>query len=166
MTAPRSSITSLGTDVPVSRTLGDIHSLLVQAGASSLNTQYKDGQPVAIIFCMDVALPGGPLKAPVHFALPARWEGALKRLPAKRSGYGKTPQQRRGEAVAQAHRIAWRNVFFWVKAQLSLIELEQAEIVEVFLPYAMTSDGSQTVWQQVKATKFAGLLPSHAGGKP
>lgn len=36
--------------------------------------------------------------------------------------------------IAQAERIAWRNVKDWIAAQVALVEAEQATMDELFLP--------------------------------
>lgn len=151
-----SLVSSLDTQVPVAKTVGDIHSLLCQAGAEYISTRYdKDRLPDAISFSILVPVPGGPLRLPMHFVLPARWQGTRKFLSGRRRGSGWVDEQ--------ARRVAWRNVYFWLKAQLATVELEQAEVIEVFLPYAVGKDGETTLFQALKKQQFAGLLPERTG---
>lgn len=158
-------VMSLDTTVEITKTVGEIHSLLSQAGAEYVSTRYDATRtPDAISFAIQIQVPGGPLRVPMNFMLPARWEGVLRKL-----GKPKLPTYHRGydEAVrkreSQARRVAWRNVYFWLKAQLSIIECEQAEVVEVFLPYAVSRDGETTLFQSLKKQEFAGLLPERTG---
>lgn len=41
----------------------------------------------------------------------------------------------------QARRVAWRIIKDWLEAQLALYQPGQAEMAEVFLPYAIAADG-------------------------
>lgn len=45
------------------------------------------------------------------------------------------------KTVEQAKRVSWRIVKDWVEAQLAIIESGQAEMGEVFMPYAVTISG-------------------------
>jgi hypothetical protein len=49
----------------------------------------------------------------------------------------------------QAKRTAWRIVKVWVEAQMAIIDCGQAEMAEVFLPYAITETG-QTLFQRIQ----------------
>ncbi len=48
----------------------------------------------------------------------------------------------------QAIDIAWRVIKDWVEAQLVLIEANQVKIEQVFLPYAITSQGN-TLYERI-----------------
>lgn len=41
----------------------------------------------------------------------------------------------------QAIRVAWRILYVWIKAQLSLVEVNMVTISQVFLPYTIMKDG-------------------------
>jgi len=56
----------------------------------------------------------------------------------------------------QAARIAWRIRKDWLEAQFAIIEAEQAELLEVFLPYAQKDNG-QTVFETIKNNGFKAL---------
>jgi hypothetical protein len=43
----------------------------------------------------------------------------------------------------QAERIAWRICKTWLEAQITLINLEQAKLEEVFLPYLVMAGDKQ-----------------------
>lgn len=127
------------TEVPFEKSIGEISQLLARKGARSIQTDYNDkGTPVGLAFVMAV---GG---IPVRFQLPNRSEGVaaaiLKDKPhnsnhrVSRAAY----EQRIRE---QAERVSWRIVKDWVEAQLALIESGQAEMGQVFMPYATAQDG-------------------------
>lgn len=53
--------------------------------------------------------------------------------------------------------IAWRICKLWLEAQLTHVNLGQAQIQEVFLPYLVLKD-NQTLYQRMENSQF--LLPS------
>jgi hypothetical protein len=56
----------------------------------------------------------------------------------------------------QADRIAWRICKTWLEAQITLINLEQAKLEEVFLPY-LIMPGNKTLFETMEHNQF--LLP-------
>ncbi|GAI10450.1 unnamed protein product [marine sediment metagenome] len=62
-----------------------------------------------------------------------------------------------------AYRVAWRNIFHWVSAQLALLETEMVKMEEIFLPYVITP-GGQTIYQ-VMAEKHFLLGPGEGDEK-
>jgi hypothetical protein len=57
----------------------------------------------------------------------------------------------------QAERIAWRICKTWLEAQITLINLEQAKIEEVFLPY-LVMPNNKTLFETMEQRNFQ--LPS------
>ena len=55
----------------------------------------------------------------------------------------------------QACRVAWRIIKDWLEAQMALIQTQQADLAEIFLPY-LTS-GNQSFYEYVRSNNF--LLP-------
>jgi hypothetical protein len=59
----------------------------------------------------------------------------------------------------QAERISWRICKTWLEAQITLINLEQAKIEEVFLPY-LIMPGDKTLFETMEQNHFL-LLDKH-----
>jgi hypothetical protein len=58
--------------------------------------------------------------------------------------------QRYGEQWRkQAERIAWRICKTWLEAQITLINLEQAKLGEVFLPYLVVAE-NRTFFEEME----------------
>jgi len=125
------------TEVPVERSLAEITGLLIRAGACAINTNFAPGGKVESV---SFVLPYGAGRIP--YLLPARVDPVFKKLNGQRSRWGRFPQH---EMVAkdreQAERVAWRQLFWWLKSQLALIELGMVESAEVLLPYMLGHDG-------------------------
>lgn len=117
------------------KTAGEIMGLLATKGAKSINIDYINGEPVALWFKIAVR------DMDISYRLPCNFEGAQRAL--------RRTAPPRYHTLAQAKRTAWRIIKDWVEAQLAFIECEQAEMAEVFLPYAIVASG-QTLFQQMK----------------
>lgn len=134
------------TKVDSLKTVAEIQSILGQKGASHVSVDYTSGRPSAITFGFD--LDGQN----IVYRLPCNIDGVSAAMKSVRSSLWKDK--------AQCERIAWRIVKDWVEAQMALVEANQAEVAEVFLPYALHISG-QTLFQAIKTRN----LQLGAGGK-
>ena len=120
--------------VPVERTISRIEQILAKAGAQSVAKSYKDGVVVSMSFIL--VIPG---RGPCPIRLPANAEAVARVLKAE----VRKPQAGTLERIdAQAARTAWRIMEDWVSVQMSLIEMGQAEPLQVFLSYIQVGRGS------------------------
>ena len=141
------AIANYSTKLGQERSVEQIRVMLARHGASSISFTYTNKQPSAVLFVISAA------GREIPFQLPCKWPGvleAMKRDPNIPSKY---------KTERQARRTAWRITHDWLRAQLAIVEAEQAELVEVFLPYAVLSDG-QTVYQAFSDKGFPALAPA------
>lgn len=118
------------TTVDALKTVGEIQALLSQHGARSITTDYDDnGNVSAVAFVLLIE------GVPLSFRLPANVDGVLKAM-FKAKGCPSRLCTR-----LQARRVTWRILKNWLEAQLALNEAGQADMAEVFMPYAITNDG-------------------------
>lgn len=122
------------TEIESIRTAGEIMGLLAAKGAQAIMIDYNNGEPVGLSF--KILVNGQE----VYFKLPCNVEGAYQAMCRM-----KIPP--RYVNPGQAKRTAWRIVKNWVEAQMAIIDCGQAQMAEVFLPYAITSNG-QTLFQR------------------
>lgn len=133
------------TKVPVSRTIPQIQAKLVEHGARAVMMEYSDdGKVVALSF--KVKMPNGdlPIRLPINTGATLK---VLKRQAADReipAAYVKDDH---------AYRVAWRNIFHWVSAQMALLETEMVKMDEIFLSYVITP-GGETVYQVMAQKGF------------
>jgi hypothetical protein len=124
------------TTVSVEKSVGEIMGLLVRAGAVAINQELANGTVTGLSF----VIPHGNGRIP--YKLPVRTEPVFQRINKRRVPYG---QFSRTAMVAkdreQAERIAWRQLFWWLKSQLALIDLGMVQSSEVLMPYMLGSDG-------------------------
>jgi hypothetical protein len=137
-------------EVPAITSMGRIERCLVEAGATDISKKYEDGVCRAIRFRMPIN------NTPVFFELPARVDACYKVLWAE---YKRPQPDTKKKVQLQAERTAWKIVSDWVECQLSMIRLEQAEALQVFLPYVWDPAKEETFFEKLKKTNYKALLP-------
>lgn len=139
--------------VPADRSIAKIEKLLVSIGANNINKQYKDEQLVAVSFLVNVN------GTTLVFKLPAKIAMVEKVLREE----VKRPRAETYKRIAvQSERTAWKIVCDWVEIQATMINLQQAEFAEIFLPYAYDVKNDQTFYEKLKETGFK-QLPTYSG---
>ena len=134
--------------VAASKSVLRIEEILVDLGAQNINKSYVDGRLNAISFLVSVNGNTIPFKVPAKVG---QVEDAILKT-YKRI----TPSIRRGIAE-QSERTAWKICSDWVEIQATVIRLQQAEFVEVFLPYVYNIENDQTFFEKLKGTGFKQL---------
>ena len=135
------------TEVPASRSIESIEKLLVHFGATNIMKEYLNQNIAGISFIIEA----NGMKLP--FRLPAKVKEIYIWLKKK------YPQRKDATLLEQAERVCWKQMHEWVHINLTLIELEQAETLEVFFPYLYNVPEQKTYYEQVKAGGFRALLP-------
>lgn len=123
-----------------------IEQILVNFKASNILKEYQDGQIAALAF--QVKDNG----APVSIRLPVNVEGAFRIL---KKQLKKADVRTLDKCREQAKRTAWKLMQDWVETQLSLIEMGQAETLQVFLPYIW--NGKETFYAISRQQNLLGL---------
>jgi hypothetical protein len=145
MKTQRQSIANYTTSIEAEKTVEQITRLLASAKASAILSEYRDGAIMAISF--RIATEFGVLT----FRLPANVEGVHAILVRS----AKIPRSLRN--IAQARRVAWRIVLYWLDAQLAMIAAGLVKFEQVFLPYAQDQTGV-TLYERLREQKFPGLM--------
>jgi hypothetical protein len=137
------------TEVPASRSIEYIEKLLVGFGSTNIMKEYgPTGRVAAISFIVEM----DGMKLP--FRLPAKVQECYMWL-KKQKPNSKTKDQ---TFLEQAERVVWKQIYEWVHINLSMIELNQAEKLEMFFPYLNDIQKGQTYYEQLKQNKFKNLL--------
>ena len=133
------------TKVPVSRTISQIQAKLVEHGARAVMMEYgADGRIKALAFNIKMPNKELPIRLPINTVATLR---VLQRQVADReiaAAYAKDDH---------AYRVAWRNIFHWLSAQMALLETEMVQFEEIFLPYVITDDG-RTLFKRLEEKHF------------
>jgi hypothetical protein len=139
-------ILNYSTSIAVEKTTAEIQGKLAKAGAQAVMTEYDHEQVLcALSFRM---ICSGTM---ISFRLPAQ----IDRIYVLLQRDNKVP--RKLKTREQAARVAWRIIKDWIEAQLAIVEAEQAEMVEVFLPYAQNPMTGKTLFEQLSNDQFAML---------
>jgi hypothetical protein len=139
--------------VPPARTAERIEAFLAGAGASHIAKHYDKGELVGIDFAIEVQ-DGVQIAFRLPVDVAAMSDYMLnQRLKTRRMTY--LTQADKDRVREQAKRTAWRVMQDWVESQLSLVVTKQAEMAQVFMPYAF--NGQQTYYASVKERGFAML---------
>jgi len=134
--------------VPVERSIAAIERLLVEAGATHIIKTYNDGHVAGFIFTIVVS------GKPITFKLPVN-PSAVKKILVEEMKRPRPDTLRRLEE--QAQRTAWKLLNDWVHVQISLIQMGQADAVQVFLPYAYDRLNNCTLYERFKEGGFKAL---------
>jgi hypothetical protein len=133
-------ILSYTTKVAPKRTASEIQGLLASKGAQRVSIDYdKQGEPTAVEFMIAIH------EQPVHFRLPCNVDGVQRALLQSKLHHSR-------QTTEHARSVAWRIVKTWVEAQLAIVESNQAEMAEVFLPYAIDAQG-ESMYELFKESK-------------
>jgi hypothetical protein len=132
------------TKIAPETTAHEIHSLLVGAGARQVLTEYNEQREITgIHFIMSVG------NKQIPFKMPVRTEKLLEYFKGKgktrrHSSYRHTSKE---DLASKAKRVAWRQLFRWVEAQLAFIDAGMAQTEEVFMAYIQVAP-NETFYQR------------------
>lgn len=135
------------TTVTAEKSITNINKLLVAFGASNIMYQYGPVQNlVAISFIINVE------NQKLPFRLPAKVDNIFKWLRKSK------PQTGDKVLKDQAERIAWKHLHEWLHIQLTSMELEQADKIELLLAYVYDPQTQETYYDKLKKNNYKALI--------
>ena len=135
------AIKNYTTDVPVNKTVSEIHLMLADHGARRILFDYSaDSKVKAISFTIET--PTGEQAV----RLPANVERVREVLRQQKNNPRNRNRSQIDDSRDQAERVAWRIVKDWLAAQLAILETEMVDVQQVFLPYFLNRQG-QTLYE-------------------
>lgn len=141
------AISNYTTKIDFYKTIGEIQKDLAEHGARKTIIDYDDnGLPVSLKFAIDWN------DQMIGFALPCNHRGVLRAMEKAKVSRSLCNEE-------QALRVAWRIIKDWVQAQMAIVEADVSSMAEVFLPYAITKDGS-TLYNHLQNSGSKLLLTS------
>jgi hypothetical protein len=156
-------------EVPIHQTVHRIEQVLIRCGVSGIAKEYEGVNGVIAALMFKLETPSGPipirLPVDVKKALDALWldyaDGDKLSPDGNTIQYSSRKKKRKSDFVQQAERTAWKIMQDWIEVQLSMIQMRQAEPLQVFLPYV--HDGQTTFYQRLQESGYRGLLPEKTG---
>ena len=140
--------------VPVSRSVQHIEDRLVKHGAKNILKLYEKQKLIGIAFIISVN------ERDMPFRLPARIDRVEKNL---RNAILRPRKGTMDRVADQAERTAWRLLADWIDVQMSLIELDQVELLEVFMPYIYDHSKEKTFFEKMKENGFKNMIEYQPG---
>ena len=139
--------------VPPSTSMAKIEGILCGLGANRVIKDFDQDKGVFSAIMFEIPINDRN----VVFRLPARIEACFKVLwqDVKRPG----PNTKKNK-MEQAEITSWKIILDWVEAQSALIQLEQADFQEVFLPYVYDPVSKKTLYQIAQEKGINQLLLS------
>lgn len=136
--------------VPVERSIMLIEKLLIDAGAVNINKaiDLQTKEITGIVFQIMVN------NDPIVFKLPSKVDQCFKMMYKNISPRSAHRDSVKQNVFEQAKRTAWKLLFDWVSIQVSMIQIQQVEMLEVFLPYAYDVRKEQTYFEKLKENNF------------
>ena len=135
------AIKNYTTDVPVNKTVSEIHLMLADHGAKRILFDYgADSKVTAISFTIET--PTGEQAV----RLPANVERVREVLRQQKYNPRNRNRSQIDDSRDQAERVAWRIVKDWLAAQLAILDTEMVDVQQVFLPYFLNRQG-QTLYE-------------------
>ena len=135
------AIKNYTTDVPVNKTVSEIHLMLADHGAKRILFDYgADSKVTAISFTIET--PTGEQAV----RLPANVERVREVMRQQKNNPRNRNRSQIDDSEDQAERVAWRIVKDWLAAQLAILETEMVDVQQVFLPYFLNRQG-QTLYE-------------------
>lgn len=146
--------------VAPSLTIQRIESILIRCGVKGITKEYDPaGRVSALMF--HIAASGRDvsvrLPADVEATHEAMWQEYKEGHP---DDYGyRRCRKKKEDFRDQAERTAWKLAQDWIEVELSRIQIQKKDAIEVFLSYVW--DGRQTYFQALKANGYRALLPQN-----
>ena len=143
------------TTISVDKTFSEISNTLREAGAQGILSEYDSSKNLsAISFRIQTAM------GFISYRIPSRMDRIYKEI--QKGQYHKIPKSQR--TVEQAARIGWRIIKDWISAQMSLIQADQVDMEQVFLPYMQVQDGKTTVYEFLKDNNYKHIGITYGAG--
>lgn len=127
----------------VARSMEHIERTLFDIGVVNIAKSFDEEKRIVSAVFFEIRRDGKIMA----FRLPARIEAVYKVF---HNSYTNKGAIREDKLWIQAERTAWKIVSDWVAAQAAMIKLEQAELMEIFLPYAYIKKGNHTLYEVIK----------------
>ena len=138
------AILNYTTTVDAFKTVSEIEYILMKHGAKAILKDYDNGSLIGLSFLIDRNGQQIPIR------LPAKINQCLTVLEKEKKA---SPGKRIIATYEQAEKVAWRILKDWVEAQMALIDINMAQMEEIFLPYIQTNTG-KTMYEAIEERKF------------
>lgn len=143
------AVKNITTNIAPEKTIMEIEQILARFGAKAILKQYEGRFPIGI--CFQLETEGGL----IPFKLPMKIEQA-RMIIIQAVNERKLVRKFKWEPLLteKALMVGWRIIKDWIYAQLSLIEMNYAQAIEIFLPYIYDNKTSKTFFEKIAQSNF------------
>ncbi len=128
------------TTIEASKSVAEIQKILAAHGVKQISVMYEAGEPDGMRFSIEF------FGQWIEYVMPCNVMGVLGVL-SRSKGVPNSKATR-----AQARRVAWRILKDWTEAQMAMVQVENAQLAEVFFTYA-TDESGKTFFQAFSESK-------------
>jgi hypothetical protein len=150
--ATRTRLLNYTTSVPVDKTVGEITSILVRAGARSIQTDFNDhGRISGMNFVVRTGFGNRAFHVPVQ-------SERVHKVLQQELAHTRTHQSKAMlSSPEQAERVAWRILKDWLEAQMTLITLELITLDQAMLGFMQVRAGDNRTAYELYADEQLAL---------
>jgi hypothetical protein len=144
------NIKNYTTKVPAFRTIGRIEKYLLEMGARNITKNYdENGRAIKIRFGVNTKT------GMIQFQLPCEIHKISNRLQELKSdGKIKSISWKLARSSTHAYNLGWRLLQDWIEVQLTLIQIDQVKLEQIFLPYAYDPRSDRTFFEMVEEGNY------------
>lgn len=126
----------------------EIEKILLKFGAKGIYKEFQGSRISSLMFYLEKDNQKIPFKIPVSID---KSRAIMQRIVNE----GKLPKKFLTEPLRteQGERVTWRVIKDWIDSQLSLLEMQFADAIEILLPYAYDVANNKTVYQKFLENK-------------
>ena len=152
----RLPIKNYSTTINVERTVAEIEKILAKHGASAILKEYDvAGRVTAVNFIIKV-FEGQSIPFRLPLDIQALMEVINYQIDHPDPKEGRIQRKYKND-MDYARRVGWRIMRDWIDAQMTLIDLKQVTVQQVFLPYAYDMLEKKTFYEKLNESKFKNL---------
>lgn len=131
------------TQISVEKTIMEIEAILIKFGAQGIYKEYQGSKIAGLMFFLMKDNQKIPFKIPMSIE-------KTRTIITRAVQEGKLPRRYLAEPLRseQGERVAWRIIKDWIDSQLSLLEMQFADAIEILLPYAYNAVENKTMYQK------------------
>lgn len=153
-------VRNYSTKILVEKTIMEIEQILIKFGAQGIYKNYNGNRLDGIMFYL---IKDGQK---IPFKIPMKIE-KTRTIIIKAVKEGKLSKKYLDEPLRteQGERVVWRIIKDWIDSQLSLLEIEYVEAIEILLPYAYNVIEQKTMYEKFIEKKEDFLALEHKEDK-
>jgi hypothetical protein len=149
---PRTKLMNYTTEVAVDKTVGEITSILVRAGARSIQTDFNyDGHISGMSFVVKTNFGNRA------FHVPVQSERVQKVLQREVEGMRTHTSKAMLTSPEHAERVAWRILKDWLEAQMTLVTLQLIGLDQAMLGFMVVRQGDNRTAYELYADEQLAL---------